>query len=122
MRSASITGCITLEHMAVILKRGDVSSPLPLLDGLVLCLLPGSRGDRSPGTVISLPARAVSWCLLMSWREHVVAAVFFPKQLRVAPVTLGGKAGQVFEVLMMISLSKPAQTINGLEMLIRRRA
>lgn len=51
-----------------------------------------------------------------------MAAVFFPKQLRVAPVTLGGKAGQVFEVLMMISLSKPAQTINGLEMLIRRRA
>lgn len=47
---------------------------------------------------------------------------FFPKQLRVAPVTLGGKAGQVFEVLMMISLSKPAQTINGFEMLIRRRA
>lgn len=44
---------------------------------------------------------------------------FFSKQLRVAPVTLGGKAGQVFGVLMMISLSKPAQTINGFEMLIR---
>lgn len=99
-----------------------VCSSLPLLDGLVLCLLPKSRGDLSPGTAISLPARAVSWCLLMSWGERVVAAVFFPKQLRVAPVTLGGKAGQVSEVLMMISLSKPAQTINGLEMLIRRRA
>lgn len=37
-------------------------------------------------------------------------------------MTLGGKVGQVFGVLMMISLSKPAQAINGFEMLIRRRA
>jgi len=51
-----------------------------------------------------------------------VAALLFPRQLRMAPVTLGGKAGQVFEVLVVISLSKPAQTINGFEMLIRRRA
>lgn len=47
--------------------------------------------------------------------------IFSPSSC-VAPVTLGGKAGQVFEVLMMISFSKPAQTINGFEMLIRRRA
>jgi len=59
---------------------------------------------------------------MASPREPVVAALLFPRQLRMAPVTLGGKAGQVFEVLVVISLSKPAQTINGFEMLIRRRA
>lgn len=38
----------------------------------MLYLLPGSGGTQSP--MISLPARAVSWYLLMVL--HVVAAVF----------------------------------------------
>lgn len=86
---------------------------------------PGSMGEQSLGTVICLPARAASWYLLMGLPRTCCGWCifsFFSKQLRVAPVTLGGKAGQVFGVLMMISLSKPAQTINGFEMLIRRRA
>lgn len=90
----------------------------------MLYLQPGSFGAE-PGNCDVLacqgcelvppdgPAKSMLW---------LVYFFFFSKQLRVAPVTLGGKAGQVFGVLMMISLSKPAQTINGFEMLIRRRA
>lgn len=80
--------------------------------------------EQNLGTVI-LPARAMSLHLLMALPraccDWCIFSFFF-KQLMVAPVTLGGKVGQVFGVLMMISLSKPAQAINGFEMLIRRRA
>lgn len=51
-----------------------------LLDGLMLYLLPGSGEQQHPGTLISLPARAGSWYILMtSPREPVVAAIFFPQ-------------------------------------------
>lgn len=59
-------------------RRRHLQSSALLLDGLMLYLLRGSGGHQSAGTVISLPARAVSWYLLVASKGAWCGCCIFP--------------------------------------------